>query len=329
MSSPVNLTWTGDSFEPANRFWASKCDERFVVGQAYTLDEVHARSTATHAHYFATLHDIWHSLPESMTEKFPTDEHLRKYALIKTGYRLETQHFCKTPAEAERLALAIKPYDTYQLVGTDENIVTVYNAISQDMRSMDKQTFQKSKEAVLDFCSDLVGIDPVETRRLAGIPVSPSADDSPSTADDDGTPPAEANTLPSEAPADAPSQGDTPKSAGAISSEPDTFWKFNYEGEDLKHLREFAEKAVREARRSDPGSFAAIQFLGQMYPLYERILKSADARKALKSMNNAMELVMNGDRNVDRIEVWFETEFLGGSRDLSCRTEELIGGGNG
>ena len=157
MTSPIALVWNGEAFEPANRFWSKKCDERFVVGQSYAMDEVHQRSHASHAHYFAALHDIWQSLPESMAEQFPTEDHMRKYALIRTGYRTTVQHVCKTNAEAERLAAAIRPYDTYQVVTVDGPIVTVHHALSQDMRSMNKGQFLMSKQDVLDWCGDLIG----------------------------------------------------------------------------------------------------------------------------------------------------------------------------
>lgn len=167
MSEPVNLIWNGEAFEPANQFWARKCDERFTVGERYALDEIHARSHASHAHYFATLHDIWLSLPERFAPQFPTSEHLRKYALIRTGFHTTVQHVCKSAAEAARLAAVIRPYDTYQLVTVNGPIVTVAHALSQDMRSMDKATFQRSKEAVLEWCADLIGVDPSELTRAA------------------------------------------------------------------------------------------------------------------------------------------------------------------
>ncbi len=157
MTQPLPFIWNGEAFEPANRHWARKCDERFVVGQSYTLDELHVRSSATHAHYFAALHDIWQSLPERYAEQFPTEEHMRKYALIRTGFHTMTQHSCKSEAEAQRLAAVIRPYDSYQLVTVKDSVVTVYNALSQDYRSMDKRAFAESKEKVLDWCSALVG----------------------------------------------------------------------------------------------------------------------------------------------------------------------------
>lgn len=156
MTQPLPFIWTGEAFQPTNQHWAKKCDERFVVGQSYTLDEIHARSSATHAHYFAELHTIWQSLPERYAEQFPTEEHMRKYALIRKGFHTMTQHVCKTEAEAGRLAAAIRPYDSYQIVTVKDSIVTVYNALSQDYRSMDKRTFAESKEKVLDWCSALI-----------------------------------------------------------------------------------------------------------------------------------------------------------------------------
>lgn len=156
---PIPLAWDGEAFHPINQHWARKCDERFVVGETYTLDEIHARSSATHAHYFAMVNDIWQSLPDHMSEQFPTSEHLRKYALIRTGFHTMQQHVCQSKAEAQRLAAAVKPYDTYQVVTVKDSVVTVYHAISQDYRSMNKETFADSKEKVLDWCANLIGAD--------------------------------------------------------------------------------------------------------------------------------------------------------------------------
>lgn len=167
MSQPLPFIWNGEAFEPANRHWGRVCDERFVVGQTYTLDEQHARSSATHAHYFATVNDIWQILPEVMAEQYPNAEILRKHALIRTGYCTMKQHVCVTKAEAERLEAAVKPYDPYQIVTRRDNIVTVYTATSQDYRSMDKRTFAESKEKVLDWCHALIGADSQDHGRAA------------------------------------------------------------------------------------------------------------------------------------------------------------------
>lgn len=164
---PIIFQWQGDAMVPATRFWQAECDKRFTVGENVTLEEIHARSHATHAHYFATLKSIWDTLPDHLRPQFGNAEILRKHALIHTGYHTMVQHVCKSGAEAERLAAVIKPYDAYQIVETDGVVVTVFHAASQDMRSMDKATFQASKEKVLDWCADLIGADRDDVRRAA------------------------------------------------------------------------------------------------------------------------------------------------------------------
>lgn len=164
---PIMFHWDGEAMVPATPHWQRECDQRFVVGEAYTLEEIHARSHASHAHYFAVLKSIWDSLPDELRPQFGNPEILRKRALIRTGYHTMQQHVCKSAAEADRLAAVIRPYDDYQIVETQGCIVTVYHAFSQDMRSMDRAMFQESKERVLDWCADLIGADREEARRVA------------------------------------------------------------------------------------------------------------------------------------------------------------------
>ena len=167
---PIRFAWDGEHMVPATRYWAREADKRYVVGETYTMDEIFVRSHATHAHYFACIKSAWDSLPDAMRPQFPSPEHLRKYALIRTGYCTQMQHPCKSAAEAERLATIIKPYDTYQVVLIDPEtptVVTVYHALSQDHRSMHKARFQESKEAVLNWIGDLIGADPTELRNAA------------------------------------------------------------------------------------------------------------------------------------------------------------------
>ena len=120
------------------------------------------------------------------------------------------------------------------------------------------------------------------------------------TSGDDGT-----ATSPGDA-VDEPA-GETVSTAAG--SEPSLFGKWNYQGKDLINLREFAKKAFIEARK-DGDIPLKLQFLGSMHLNYLDAAESDDARKALNGMNKALELVMKGDRNVDRIEAWFETEFF-------------------
>ena len=88
---PILCTWTGTGFDPASRVWAKRADESYVVGAQYMVEAREARSIASHNFYFAAVHEAFLNLPEAMAERFPSADHLRKYALIRAGFRDERQ----------------------------------------------------------------------------------------------------------------------------------------------------------------------------------------------------------------------------------------------
>jgi hypothetical protein len=134
-------------------------DKHFCIGEEYTLVEEEQRSMASHGHYFASISECWRSLPEAGAERFPTSESLRKYALIKAGYRDERSIACASKDEARRLAAFIKPMDDFAVVIVSDATVTVYTAKSQAMRAMGKKVFAESKDAVLRVLSEMLGVD--------------------------------------------------------------------------------------------------------------------------------------------------------------------------
>ena len=156
MPAPVTYRWDGEAMQPLPRFH-NVCNAEFVVGETYTLDEVKQRSQASHRHYFAAIHTAWLNLPETIAANFPSEDHLRKFALIRTGYRDERSIACASKAEAQRVAAFIKPMDDYALVVVNEAMVTVYTAKTQKTRAMGAKEFQASKEAVLDYLAGMIG----------------------------------------------------------------------------------------------------------------------------------------------------------------------------
>ena len=106
----IPARWTGEGFSPMGR-WAQKCSEQFVVGEIYNIEEVTGRSLASHNHYFASILEAWKNLPEDMMDEFATSEHLRKRALIRTGYADHRQIVASSKAEALRIAAFIRPID--------------------------------------------------------------------------------------------------------------------------------------------------------------------------------------------------------------------------
>jgi hypothetical protein len=151
--------WEGDVFMPLRRF-AKACDAEFTIGELYRLEAVAERSAKSHSHYFACVADAWANLPDDQAAQFPTSEHLRKWALIKAGYRDERSIVCASKAEAQRVAAFIKPMDEYAVVVVREAVVLVLTAKSQSTKAMGGKDFQDSKTKVLEILSDLVGVTP-------------------------------------------------------------------------------------------------------------------------------------------------------------------------
>lgn len=168
MTTPLTFRWEGDSFVPANRFMANRADQEFVIGQTYRLVEHHERSGESHRHYFAALHEAWQNLPEKAAERFPTSEHFRKFALIKTGHYDKEILVATTPEEARKFAAFLKPIDEFAIVTVEGCTVSRYTPKSQSLRAMGKKDFQKSKQDVLDYAASLIGVEPEQLKAEAG-----------------------------------------------------------------------------------------------------------------------------------------------------------------
>lgn len=151
---PLEFTWDGESMTPLKPRLA---DRYYVVGEVYRLEPSEERSLNSHRHYFASVAEGWRNLREEFEDRFPTSEHLRKWALIKAGYRDERSIVATSKAEAQRLAAFMKPMDDFAVVVVSECVVTVYTAKSQSMRAMGKKDFQSSKDAVLGIIAGMIG----------------------------------------------------------------------------------------------------------------------------------------------------------------------------
>lgn len=151
----ILFRWNGEAMEPLPRFH-NVVNATFTVGEVYQLDVHEARSLVSHNHYFAAISDIFASLPEGVDERIVSADHLRKFALIRSGYRDERTIVCANKAEARRVAAFVQPMDGYAIVTVQEAMVVVWTAKSQSHKAMDKAEFQKSKEDVLAYCQSLL-----------------------------------------------------------------------------------------------------------------------------------------------------------------------------
>jgi hypothetical protein len=154
-----SFTWTGEAMIPARPRLA---DRAYVIGQRYWLDEVSERSWVSHAHQFVWIDKAWDNLPEALVETFPTSEHLRKAALIATGWHRERVINAGSRAAAISVAAYARSEDAFAQVVIRGSTVIVRKARSKRMHGIDrmnKAEFQKSKDDILGWISNLLGVD--------------------------------------------------------------------------------------------------------------------------------------------------------------------------
>jgi hypothetical protein len=154
---PVFFVWSGEVMEPSPRF-RKRCDEQFTVGQTYRLEVVEERSSASHRHYFAAIHEAWVNLPHEIADRFKNSEHLRKWCLIKCGYADEQNFILASATGAEAFASFIGLREPYAVIDVKGRVVRIYTAKSQSVREMGKAEFEQSKRAVLDQVASMTGV---------------------------------------------------------------------------------------------------------------------------------------------------------------------------
>lgn len=143
-------------FKSSSPHWQRIADEHFVVGQIYDLRHEEPRSGRSHNHYFAELKDAWRNLPERWAKRLPTVDHLRAYALIRTGFADSRTFPARSASQAIDLRDFLRPCDPFSIVTADAATVTIWTAQSQSLRAMGKDKFQDSKNKVLDYAASLI-----------------------------------------------------------------------------------------------------------------------------------------------------------------------------
>lgn len=156
---PILVRWEGDCLKPVGRAGKS-CDEHLVVGRIYEAEVRETRSMKSHRHQFAEIREAWENLPDELRAMWPSAEHLRKYALIRAGYCNVSTIACRSHAMALQLSAVVGHMDEFAVVTVEGKAVTIYTPKSQSRRAMGAKVFQESKNAVLEFIADLIGVAP-------------------------------------------------------------------------------------------------------------------------------------------------------------------------
>lgn len=156
--APIEAIWDGEAFKPVSAYWARRADRQYARGEVLRMIDQPERSSASHNHFFAAVENAFQSLPPLMAERFPSSEHLRKYALVKSGHCYSESITCPSHADAMRVAAFARGGDEFSLVTVSKNVVTRFTPKSQSYRSMDKAEFAKSKEDVLRVIAEMLDV---------------------------------------------------------------------------------------------------------------------------------------------------------------------------
>jgi hypothetical protein len=159
MSNRVEILagWTGEAFLPLRKY-AAICDASMVVGERYIIGAEPLSSPASRRHFFAIVNELFASWPETHPRQFSTPDHLRRWALIRCGFRVERQFATASKAEARRLATFLAAGDEYAELSVVDNVIVEWKALSQKQHAMGREQFAKSKESVLAFLAGEVGV---------------------------------------------------------------------------------------------------------------------------------------------------------------------------
>jgi len=156
-SGPIMAKWDGTAFVPFRRH-DNECAARFVIGENYLLDPEEPSSSLSRAHQFAWLREAWKQMPESLTDMYPTPEHLRKRALIEAGFFRETVIDVGNKAGALRVATAWRAKDEFAYVAPRGGFVIIREAESQSGTNMGRKKFQESKQKMMDIVAQMLGV---------------------------------------------------------------------------------------------------------------------------------------------------------------------------
>lgn len=155
---PIPCVYTHGAFYPLRRA-QNIAAAHYGEGEIVRLAPVEERSEVSHRQEFAWLKDAWMSLPEDIAQDYPTVEHLRKKALIATGWCNVSDYVCGSTAEAARWAANLRrEADEYTVVTVSRSVVRVFKAKSQARNAMGKEDFQASKTAIMEWVAGLLNV---------------------------------------------------------------------------------------------------------------------------------------------------------------------------
>ena len=122
MLQPLPFVWDGKAMLPSERLRAL-AKRQFTEGATYVLEPHEPVSHKERAYYFASIREAWGNLNADAVARYPDPEALRKWCLIKAGWRKDNYTVCDTNDRATVLAAFLRKLDSYAVVTVKGRIV--------------------------------------------------------------------------------------------------------------------------------------------------------------------------------------------------------------
>lgn len=153
---------------PHRRF-AALCGRQFVVDDDYALGPVDGIPSRSRAPLFIAAKEAWNNLPED-DNRFPSDEHLRKKALVHAGWAYHHQAPFDTVEDAKAHAIGLRKVDEYAVIVRKGCVVDcwVAKSIANGTPGLTKEKFQEIKTKALDWIATLARTTRAELEANAG-----------------------------------------------------------------------------------------------------------------------------------------------------------------
>ena len=168
----VRVYFDGNVLVPDGNHATAALHDRLGAGEIVHVDLDPQRSGKSHRHQFGFVRTAWLNLPDNLKDApyAGSPDHLRKHALIATGYRNVEMMPCGTEQRAERFAASMSRLavnlEGYAVAIVDGPVAYCMTAESQRMRTMGGKRFQESKQAILEWMADLLGVTPDELAQM-------------------------------------------------------------------------------------------------------------------------------------------------------------------
>jgi hypothetical protein len=142
--------------------------KQYAENGEYPLIPCESRDMRAHRGYMAAISEGFTNLPETIAARFPSENHLRRWLLVETGYLDEREFTCDSEANARALGFFVRTQDEYCRISIHGAKVIVRRAKSQSLAAMGAEEFKASKRAVLELLESMIGVRPGTLRKESG-----------------------------------------------------------------------------------------------------------------------------------------------------------------